>query len=197
MSRSPHLGLAYLVASQAQKEVTHNEALNDLDCLAQLCVLDRSLNAPPASPEEGAAYIVGSSPTGAWEGKANQIALYYAGWRFKEPDAGWLAFVQDEGKVFVFSGTEWEPLAAAYGQASTTWNPGTLVNGAGVTSSAIAVAGAAFGDFVQVAAPYDLQGALASAYVSAAGSVKIRVQNQTGASVSLAEGLWRVRVQKA
>lgn len=196
MSTSPHLGLAYLVASQAQKEITHNDALNDLDCLVQPTVLDRSLSVPPASPSDGAAYIVGPSPTGAWSDKANQIAIYFAGWRFKEAENGWQVYVQDENRLIVFNGTTWQPLVAAYEEASLTWNPGTLANGSGSTSSALSVAGAVFGDFAHVAAPYDLQGLLATAYVSAAGSVKIRLQNQTGASVSLVSGSWKVRVHK-
>jgi hypothetical protein len=72
-----------------------------------------------------------------------------------------------------------------------------LAAGAGATSSPIAVSGAALGDFAKVAAPYDLQGVLATAYVNAANSAVIRLQNQTGGSVTLASGTWRVRVTKA
>ncbi len=111
MTTSPKLGLAYLVASQAQKEITHNEALNDLDSLVQLSVLDQSLSTPPASPSDGDAYIVGASPSGAWEGQAGKIASYYSGWLFKTPKAGWLAYVQDEAKFFVWTGSAWTSLA--------------------------------------------------------------------------------------
>ena len=45
-----HLGLPYLLAAQAQKHVTHNEALRLLDAMVQLSVLDRTRTAPPASP---------------------------------------------------------------------------------------------------------------------------------------------------
>ena len=45
-----HLLLPYILASQAQKHVTHNEALRLLDAMVQLSVLDRDLAAPPASP---------------------------------------------------------------------------------------------------------------------------------------------------
>ena len=47
---STHLLLPYLLAAQAQKHVTVNEALRLLDGLVQLAVLDRHLTAPPASP---------------------------------------------------------------------------------------------------------------------------------------------------
>ncbi len=197
MSTTPKLGLSYLVASQAQKEITHNEALNDLDALVQLSVLDRSLAAPPSSPSDGDVYIVAASATGGWTGQANKIAAYFSGWVFKTPQIGWLAYVQDEERFVLFDGSAWVPFGSAYKSASLTWDPGTLANGDGATSSAIAVSGAAFGDFVQLSAPYDLQGVLAMAYVTSAGSVAIRLQNQTGASVTLASGSWSVRIRKA
>ena len=45
-----HLGLPYLLAAQAQKHVTHNEALRLLDAMVQLSVLDRTRTAPPGQP---------------------------------------------------------------------------------------------------------------------------------------------------
>ena len=197
MPTTPNLGLAYLVTSQAQKEVTHNAALNDLDYLAQLPVIDTTLSAPPSSPSTGDTYIVAASPTGAWTGYANYIAAYYAGWIFKAPQTGWKAFARNTGKLLYYTGSAWAPLAAPYLDGTFTWNPGTLTNGSGATSSAVTVTGAALGDFARVAAPYDLQGVLATAYVSAANTVVVRVQNATGGSVTLASGTWRVRVVKA
>ncbi|KKM25255.1 hypothetical protein LCGC14_1596850, partial [marine sediment metagenome] len=47
---SANLTLPFLQPSQAQKHVTHNEALQRLDLLVQLSVLDRDLTAPPGSP---------------------------------------------------------------------------------------------------------------------------------------------------
>jgi hypothetical protein len=45
-----HLLLPYILAAQAQKHVTHNEALRILDGLVHLSVLDRDLAAPPRAP---------------------------------------------------------------------------------------------------------------------------------------------------
>ena len=81
-------------------------------------------------------------------------------------------------------------------EGSTTWDPGSLADGAGETCPAITVTGAAFGDFVLVAAPYDLQGITCTAYVSAADTVKIRIQNESGGVIDLASGSWKVRVQQ-
>lgn len=88
-------------------------------------------------------------------------------------------------------------LGAPYMDATFTWNPGTIVNGSGISSSAVTVTGAALGDFAQVAAPYDLQGVTATAYASAANAVVVRLQNATGSSVTLASGTWRIKVTKA
>ena len=45
-----HLLLPYILASQAQKHVTHNEALTLLDAATQLAVLDRTRTTPPGAP---------------------------------------------------------------------------------------------------------------------------------------------------
>lgn len=41
MSGTTQLNLPYIAAAQAQKHVTHNEALRALDAIIQLSVLDR------------------------------------------------------------------------------------------------------------------------------------------------------------
>ena len=76
---STHLLLPYLLASQAQKHVTHNKALRLLDGLVHLAVLDRELAAPPASPADGDRYIVASGATGAWAGWDGSIAYWVDG----------------------------------------------------------------------------------------------------------------------
>ncbi len=81
-------------------------------------------------------------------------------------------------------------------EGSLTWNVGSLVDGAGETSGNITVTGAALGDFVIVSAPVNMQGLIAYGYVSAANTANIRVQNESGSTVDLAEGTWKVRVIK-
>ncbi len=44
-----HLSLPLIAAAQAQKHVTHNEALLALDSLVQIAVVDRRA-APPIAP---------------------------------------------------------------------------------------------------------------------------------------------------
>lgn len=105
---TPNLGLPYIAQGQAQKEVTHNDALNLLDAVVQLAVLDRDLATPPGSPTQGARYLVAASPTGAWAGHASHIAVFLDGaWKFFVPSNGWLAWIVDEGKLLGWNGTTW------------------------------------------------------------------------------------------
>ena len=81
-----------------------------------------------------------------------------------------------------------------YLYATATYDPGSLVDGAGETSAGITVTGAALNDAVLVFPPYDLQGITVTGYVSAVDTVKIRVQNESTATVDLASGSWQVAV---
>lgn len=76
------------------------------------------------------------------------------------------------------------------------WDPASMANGAGVTSPAITVTGAAFGDVVDVGAPYSLAGIVACGFVSAANTVMIRLHNGTGGAVNLLSGTWKVVVRR-
>jgi len=113
MDRTDNLDLPYILPSQAQKHVTHNEALALLDAQVQLAVLDRGLSTPPGSPSAGARYIVASPGSGGWAGRDNAVAIFRDGaWFFVEPKPGWLAWVVDENRFVFWSGTEWSPVAA-------------------------------------------------------------------------------------
>jgi hypothetical protein len=101
-----HLLLPWILAAQAQKHVTHNEALRLLDGLVQLAVLDRDLTAPPGSPADGDRYIVASGANGDWAGWDLNVALFTDGaWLRLPPRAGWRAWVEDEGLLLVHDGS--------------------------------------------------------------------------------------------
>ena len=100
--------LPYILAAQAQKHVTHNEALRLLDGLVQLSVRDQDLTAPPGSPADGDRYIVGSGATGDWAGWYLNVALWTDGaWLRLPPRTGWRAWVEDEGLLLVYDGAAW------------------------------------------------------------------------------------------
>ncbi|HEY8565735.1 MAG TPA: DUF2793 domain-containing protein [Beijerinckiaceae bacterium] len=116
MTATPALGLPLIAAQQAQKHVTHNEALLALDALVQLCVLDRDLAAPPGTGADGDRYIVAGLGTGAWAGQGGKVAVRLDGaWRFFAPLKGWLAYLADEGALVAWNGTAWVDAIAAIG----------------------------------------------------------------------------------
>lgn len=51
-----------------------------------------------------------------------------------------------------------------------------------------------FGDFILVAAGVSLQGVTVTGYVHNSNTIRIRVQNETGGSVTLASTTWKVSV---
>lgn len=104
-----HMGLPYLLAAQAQKHVTHNEALRLLDAMVQLSVLDRTRTTPPASPADGNRHLVASGATGLWAGWDLNIAFWVDGaWIRLVPRTGWLTWVAAEGLFLVWTGSAWE-----------------------------------------------------------------------------------------
>lgn len=108
MSNSTHLAMPYLEAAQAQKHVTHNDALSVLDAVVMLSVLDRDLAVPPASPGEGDRYIVAGSGSGAWTGQDGKLAVYRDGaWSFHSPREGWRLWIADENILLVHDGSGW------------------------------------------------------------------------------------------
>ncbi|MFZ4530544.1 MAG: DUF2793 domain-containing protein [Alsobacter sp.] len=114
MADTTRLGLPLLAAAQAQKHVTHNEALQLLDSLVHLAVSARGVAAPPAAPADGDRVIVGGAPTGAFAGEAGKVAAFDDGaWRFLQPRAGWIAHVASEGVLLLHDGTAWRALETA------------------------------------------------------------------------------------
>lgn len=110
MSDSPSLALPYLAAAQAQKHVTHNEALSLLDGLVHLAVVSRVVATPPSSPTDSQRYLIPASPTGDWAGQMAKIALRMDGiWRFIMPKEGFRLWVSDEDVLLSFDGASWVP----------------------------------------------------------------------------------------
>ncbi|MBS0231878.1 MAG: DUF2793 domain-containing protein [Proteobacteria bacterium] len=116
MNDTPNLALPYILAAQAQKHVTHNEAIRALDCLVQLSVESRALTAPPATPADGSRYLVAAAATGDWAGNTDKIAAFQDGaWAFFEPREGWIAWVADEHELIIYSASAWAPYGGGSG----------------------------------------------------------------------------------
>ena len=102
------LGLPYLLPSQAQKHVTHNEALRLLDILVQLRAEELDADTPPAVPVDGTVFALGPAPTGAWAGRAGQIAAFVEGaWQFLTPAPGWRAWNMADATLRLWDGAAW------------------------------------------------------------------------------------------
>ncbi len=105
---SPALGLPYLQPAQAQKHVTHNEALRILDAVTQLVVAEPPRAAPPAAAEEGVRYLVSAGGSGAWAGQDETVAILVDGsWQFFIAQQGWRADVAETGETYRFDGNTW------------------------------------------------------------------------------------------
>lgn len=113
MSTTPRSALPLLAAAQAQKHVTHNEALLQLDALSCARLLDRDLSAPPSAPADGDTYLVKATGSGDWTGQDGAIAFAVDGaWRFYAPYGGLIAYVADEGVLLVYNGSAWVDLTS-------------------------------------------------------------------------------------
>lgn len=132
MSNSPALELPYILPAQAQKHVTHNEAIDWLDTLVQMSVFSRSLTAPPTSPASGDRYLVALNATGAWTGQDGALALYLDGaWLFRTPREGWRAWVADEQVLLLRDQAAWQVVFGGSGGQSGTLPSGenAIING--------------------------------------------------------------------
>lgn len=103
------LALPYIQAAQAQKHVTHNEALRALDVIVQAAVIDRTRTTPPTDPTTGDRHLVAAGATDAWAGRDHAIAVWEISyWAFYMPAAGWsLRVLTEEARTIVFDGTAW------------------------------------------------------------------------------------------
>lgn len=113
MSDTTNLKLPLILPSQAQKHVTHNEALQRLDALVHLTVLSRAISSAPDAPVAGGRYIIAENGQGSWQDHELEIASYENGaWQFYQPNNGWLVWVSDENQLVVWTGENWEPVTS-------------------------------------------------------------------------------------
>ena len=107
---SPRLALPLIAPSQAQKHVTHNEAVVLLDGLVQMTLLGVEASDPPAAGTDGDAWGLGPSPTGLWEGRGGEVAIRSnGGWVFAAPAEGWRAWDLSSGAPLRHDGSAWRP----------------------------------------------------------------------------------------
>ncbi|MDR6834291.1 MULTISPECIES: DUF2793 domain-containing protein [unclassified Sphingopyxis] len=105
---TPRFALPLLALAQAQKEMTHNEALTLIDALVHAAVMAGPLNDPPSAPVPGQCWLVGAAATGAWAGQATAIALWtVGGWRFAAASPAMQVTRLTDGARLRFEAGEW------------------------------------------------------------------------------------------
>jgi hypothetical protein len=89
--------------------------LRAIDALLEGAVIDRTHTAPPGSPANGDRYLVAASPTGAFAGQANSIAVWTTDnpitpsglWEFYVPKPGWLVWSIADASLYAYSAGAW------------------------------------------------------------------------------------------
>lgn len=129
-----------------------NKNLRLLDALMQPTVPDKDEGTPPGTPVDNRLYLVGASPSGAWGGNTNNLAVFQVGddltsaWLFITPKEGWRVWVEDENTYYRFDGSAWAIEESGGGSAGLTWREQTasytLVLGDANNGVAIDAAGA-------------------------------------------------------
>ena len=112
LSDAPCRALSFILPAQAQKHVTHNEALTRLDLLTQLTVMAFGATQPPSLPAEGEIWALGPGASGAWAGHGGDLAAWIGeSWQFITPAPGWRA--ASGGDLRIWTGSAWTALTAA------------------------------------------------------------------------------------
>lgn len=108
--QTARLHLPYILPSQAQKHVTHNEALQRLDAIVQLTV-KAVVAAPPGTAAEGECFLIATDATGEWTGKGGRLAFRQDGaWLLITPRPGWTAWFATEGRYRLLRDGAWRDM---------------------------------------------------------------------------------------
>ncbi len=103
------LSLPLLSVGQAQKEITHNEALTRIDALVQPVVESIAPASVPSTPVIGRCWIVGTGATGAWAGNDGALANWTeGGWRFVPAFPGMSVWSIADNMVVTRQGATWQ-----------------------------------------------------------------------------------------
>ena len=110
MSETLRLKLPLIHSNQAQKEITHNEALQMLDGIINPVVEAVSIAHPPEDSKAGELMLVGVQAEGMFSGHENKLAqnLGNNGWRFYSPSKWQKVTLEATGEEYVFDGKSWE-----------------------------------------------------------------------------------------
>ena len=109
MTATTKLGLE-LLQNAAANQVLANTTFARLNQLVNGIVVSDTVNAPPGTPVDESMYVVGTSPTGLWSGRARQLAFWLdavGAWTFITPKNGFLVWNTVGAKFIRFNGSTW------------------------------------------------------------------------------------------
>ncbi|WP_078410296.1 DUF2793 domain-containing protein [Priestia abyssalis] len=105
-------------------------------------VISKTTSVPPTSPVANDRYLIPSNATGAWSGKADQIAHYNgSAWEYYSPAKGWSVYIDSENKNYVYNGSAW----VRSGEANQNIIAGNGLTGGGQGDSVTLTVGAGNG----------------------------------------------------
>ncbi|KAF3999073.1 DUF2793 domain-containing protein [Glaciimonas immobilis] len=119
LTNGPNLGLIENGLFGEQHYAELMRLWRGLDALVQPTVKSATTATPPTSPRNGDCYLIPIASTGAWKGRAGQLARWstmlavVAGWEFFTARAGWSVRVVDQPDasgwptLYIHSGKVW------------------------------------------------------------------------------------------
>jgi len=96
-------------------------------------VINKDVSNPPESPSDGETYIIGSSSTGAWSEKTNQIATWVSAissWSFYTALAKEICYNENDSKYYEWTGSSWLEAVSFDSRVFNTYFPMTEIGGA-------------------------------------------------------------------
>ena len=113
LDRTNRFSLPYILPNQAQKHVTHNEAIRTIDLLVHGSIFSEASEPPPA-PSEGDCHLVAIDATGDFLGHDSDLAAFVDGvWLFLPAREGMRLWNSATGRIVIRAGGDWLDIADA------------------------------------------------------------------------------------
>lgn len=106
---SPRHNLPFLAVAQAQKEITHNEALARIDALLNPVAEGIAAEPPPLTEADaGKCWLVDADPTAEWSGRSGDVACWTGfGWQFQVPVPGMQIWLRSDKAYRIRNEDSW------------------------------------------------------------------------------------------
>lgn len=110
---TPIAGLPEISENQANKAITHNQSLRQLE-INFGAVISRLLTAPPVSPADGDLYIPATGASGAWLGQQNKLLQWTnGGWHIYNPFQYQRVWSIADSAYLIYVGSSWSVITGS------------------------------------------------------------------------------------